>query len=235
MSRFEVSIHGLLRALTDVVPQTGWFLSFNPRALTSPDLGSYREWSLLLVSIHGLLRALTSAFSFAPRAICFNPRALTSPDTERDAVIRFMAVSIHGLLRALTKMAKCLGLKIRFQSTGSYEPWHFSIENNTFWVRFNPRALTSPDDHDLSKPLIMIVSIHGLLRALTYVNTLFAELQRFQSTGSYEPWQQFQTNYLLKIAAYFISFTIQTTIVNNMLISILNHAQSVRWTFVHVV
>ena len=116
-------------------------------------------------------------------------------------------------------------------------------------MSFNPRALTSPDPVFIFIFQQFLVSIHGLLRALTKITEALVEgvsfnpraltspdnglspmasAKVFQSTGSYEPCLQFQTNYLLKIAAYFISFTIQTTIVNNMLISLLNHAQSVR-------
>ena len=143
-----------------------------------------------------------------------------------------------------------------FQSTGSYEPWRAGLIAFMTASSFNPRALTSPDDPAELVADAEHVSIHGLLRALTWIAwyrlclwsfnpraltspdwPLQASVLQsmFQSTGSYEPWRQFQTNYLLKIAAYFISFTIQTTIVNNMLISLLNHAQSVRWAFVHVV
>ena len=56
-------------------------MSFNPRALTSPDFfPSLSRWD----------------------SVCFNPRALTSPDSTALISYRFICVSIHGLLRALT-------------------------------------------------------------------------------------------------------------------------------------
>ena len=97
--------------------------SFNPRALTSPDMvmGAY------------LLRQ-----------VGFNPRDLTSPDDLNEGEKAHDMVSIHGLLRALT---------------------------------------------DAGTPLIMVlvVSIHGLLRALTKNGWRCLMLNMFQSTGSYEP------------------------------------------------
>ena len=56
-------------------------MSFNPRALTSPD-------EKIRHTVQVLFR--------------FNPRALTSPDTYGQTVAQQAYVSIHGLLRALT-------------------------------------------------------------------------------------------------------------------------------------
>ena len=36
--------------------------------------------------------------------------------------------------------------------------------------------------------MVWLVSIHGLLRALTVVGISYSWLDKFQSTGSYEPW-----------------------------------------------
>ena len=52
---------------------------------------------------------------------------------------------------------------------------------------FNPRALTSPDGEKPELPWVQFVSIHGLLRALTKLLPHTYEVNRFQSTGSYEP------------------------------------------------
>ena len=54
-----VSIHGLLRALTEALLGQRSIRSFNPRALTSPDRAFNNRWPRTKVSIHGLLRALT--------------------------------------------------------------------------------------------------------------------------------------------------------------------------------
>ena len=75
----NVSIHGLLRALTEI---------------------TYDFGDITYVSIHGLLRALTISRYYPGYRTRFNPRALTSPDQGR------MQSEDHGL----------------FQSTGSYEP-----------------------------------------------------------------------------------------------------------------
>ena len=60
VSGIGVSIHGLLRALTLYLHGTHLNLSFNPRALTSPDENINGVVIYQLVSIHGLLRALTA-------------------------------------------------------------------------------------------------------------------------------------------------------------------------------
>ena len=99
-----VSIHGLLRALTESLPVIRIHIDVSIhgllRALT--DILQIME-HLRIVSIHGLLRALT--FTTLRTVIyykCFNPRALTSPDRQRSLLHCFKIVSIHGLLRALT-------------------------------------------------------------------------------------------------------------------------------------
>ena len=95
-----VSIHGLLRALTSPQRTCIRSMRFNPRALTSPDLRARPPLLLFYVSIHGLLRALTRRGPRRRSGHSFNPRALTSPDAP-------YARSLH---------------RSAFQSTGSYEP-----------------------------------------------------------------------------------------------------------------
>ena len=126
-------------------------------------------WWSSSVSIHGLLRALTfiSFRHFSQRS--YNPRALTSPDGTSSTWIKTW---------------------YRFQSAGSYEPWH----SFSFFLpcshRFNPRALTSPDTPANAWAEDPEVSIRGLLRALTIHHRRIIRRTQFQSTGSYEPWQQ---------------------------------------------
>ena len=54
---------------------------------------------------------------------------------------------------------------------------------------FNPRALTSPDAGIFGNKGQLYVSIRGLLRALTTEICMRKKPRRFQSAGSYEPWQ----------------------------------------------
>ena len=75
----NVSIHGLLRALTSILSKVRCVLCFNPRALTSPD---YRDWKgedNSLVSIHGLLRALTADAVTHPRGNVFQSTGSYEP------------------------------------------------------------------------------------------------------------------------------------------------------------
>ena len=77
----QVSIHGLLRALTDAALMAQNMQGFNPRALTSPD-GVTENGKSNLQGFNP--RALTSpdlpVTPCADALPCFNPRALTSPD-----------------------------------------------------------------------------------------------------------------------------------------------------------
>ena len=98
-------------------------MSFNPRALTSPDNRTVDRYCEGSVSIHGLLRALTIRKKDHLDYSGFNPRALTSPDRNGYPVYSDVGVSIHGLLRALTNAPATTRLN----------------------AGFNPRALTSPD------------------------------------------------------------------------------------------
>ena len=140
----QVSIHGLLRALTSV------HLSF-PMIVT--------------VSIHGLLRALTKEKVKNPHMGCFNPRALTSPDSAMEMEKTLRNVSIHGLLRALTVLV----VLARTQKRVSIHGLLRALTPQSPWIPlsagFNPRALTSPDS---------LILLHSLIAG-------------FQSTGSYEP------------------------------------------------
>ena len=118
------------RRLTVRLIQT---ICFNPRALTSPDVSHNRR-------------------EFSYRS--FNPRALTSPDGIYKMTVQEIIVSIHGLLRALTRTRFTSVTDLKFQSTGSYEPWQRGWKCYGWWC----------------------VSIHGLLRALTAIsNKLFAK------------------------------------------------------------
>ena len=156
-----VSIHGLLRALTDNNPIFRSIICFNPRA------GKDRH----LQSRCFNPRALTSPDRVHREArevvLSFNPRALTSPDSSRLKASSRSTVSIHGLLRALTRTENG-GLRRRQVSI------HGLLRALT-WIENGKRVFAD-------------VSIHGLLRALTNQSPqCLCSCNKFQSTGSYEP------------------------------------------------
>ena len=77
-----------------------------------------------------------------------------------------------------------------FQSTGSYEPWRDARDRYGCYCEFQSTGSYEPWLFVSVYVYIMCVSIHGLLRALTFeISDNFDPSERFQSTGSYEPWR----------------------------------------------
>mgnify|MGYP003272525937 CR=1 FL=1 len=161
-----VSIHGLLRALTDQYRNAGSAISFNPRALTSPDafVPAFPRYEQSFNP-----RALTSPdsakYATHDRHISFNPRALTSPDFCHVCHLVALQVSIHGLLRALTYFFWQAVQTCEVSIHGLLRALTRRARQYGRITSFNPRALTSPD----------------VFFGFTFIICLF------QSTGSYEP------------------------------------------------